>query len=62
MDGHEDELCDIYEGMGKLADMYKTDLIGGDTVSTKGPLVLTVTVIGKVEKGKQLYRKNARAR
>jgi thiamine-monophosphate kinase len=55
----EDELSDIYEGMGKLADRYKTDLIGGDTVSTKGPLVLTVTVIGKVEKGKQLFRKNA---
>ncbi|MDR7074988.1 thiamine-phosphate kinase [Fictibacillus barbaricus] len=55
----EEELHDLYEGMRKLADLYKTDLIGGDTVSTKGPLVLTVTVIGKVEKGKSLYRKNA---
>ncbi|MCM3719844.1 thiamine-phosphate kinase [Fictibacillus phosphorivorans] len=54
------ELNEIYKGMTELAARYKTDLIGGDTVSIKGPLVLTVTVIGKVEKGKRLLRSNAK--
>ncbi|WP_137792228.1 thiamine-phosphate kinase [Bacillus sp. E(2018)] len=56
----EDELQEIYKGMGNLAAKYKVDLMGGDTVSTKGPLVLSVTVIGKVEKGRSLLRSNAR--
>ncbi|WP_416730252.1 thiamine-phosphate kinase [Fictibacillus sp. JL2B1089] len=56
----EDELQEIYRGMGDLAEKYKMDLMGGDTVSTKGPLVLSVTVIGKVEKGRSLLRSNAR--
>lgn len=59
-DWNEEELSEVYKGMADLALKYKTDLIGGDTVSTKGPLVLTVTVIGKVEKGKRLLRKNAK--
>ncbi|MFE1246045.1 thiamine-phosphate kinase [Fictibacillus sp. NPDC058756] len=58
-DWNAEELGEVYKGMASLASKYKTDLIGGDTVSTKGPLVLTVTVIGKVEKGKRLLRKNA---
>lgn len=57
----EEELQEIYQGMGDLAKNYKMDLIGGDTVSTKGPLVLTVTVIGKVEKGRRLLRSNAKS-
>jgi thiamine-monophosphate kinase len=56
---NEDELREVYKGMAELAKVYNADLIGGDTVSTKGPLVLTVTVIGKVEKGRQLLRRNA---
>ncbi|WP_226537624.1 thiamine-phosphate kinase [Fictibacillus halophilus] len=59
-DWNAEELSEVYKGMAVLASKYKTDLIGGDTVSTKGPLVLTVTVIGKVEKGKSLLRKNAK--
>jgi thiamine-monophosphate kinase len=59
-DWNEEELNEVYKGMTELASVYRTDLIGGDTVSTKGPLVLTVTVIGKVEKGKRLLRKNAK--
>jgi thiamine-monophosphate kinase len=36
------------------------DLLGGDTVSTKDKLVITVTVIGEIEKGKACLRSNAR--
>lgn len=36
-------------------------LLGGDTVSTPGPLVLTVTAMGEVTKGTALHRFGARA-
>lgn len=57
----ETELLSIYEGMHHLADTYKMTLLGGDTVSTKDSLVLSITVIGEVEKNRKLLRSNARA-
>jgi thiamine-monophosphate kinase len=56
----EEELVEIYKGMEELAGVHSMALIGGDTVSTKGPLVVTVTVLGKVEQGKGLKRSNAK--
>ncbi|HHY71881.1 MAG TPA: thiamine-phosphate kinase [Bacillus bacterium] len=55
------ELLEIYNGMKTLANRYEMDLIGGDTVSSKHSLVITVTVIGRVPRGKHLLRKNAKA-
>jgi thiamine-monophosphate kinase len=55
----EEELLAIYKGMKTLGDQYRMDLIGGDTTSGKA-LVLSVFVIGKVEKGKRLLRSNAK--
>jgi thiamine-monophosphate kinase len=45
-----------------LADQEKYDitLIGGDTVSTSGPLTLTVTAMGFVDKGKIVRRGGAK--
>ncbi|ADU28642.1 thiamine-phosphate kinase [Evansella cellulosilytica] len=54
------ELNDIYNGMNELATVWSMDLIGGDTVSTNDALVISVTVIGKVEKERRLLRSNAR--
>lgn len=56
----ESELMDIYEGLHSIASQFQIDLIGGDTVSTHDRLVITVTVIGKVEKGRKLLRSKAR--
>lgn len=56
----EEELSQLYKGMAELAEEYEMDLIGGDTVSTKGPLVLSVTVMGQVEQGRKLLRSNAK--
>lgn len=56
----ESELEDIYRGMAELAESYQIDLIGGDTVSTEGPLVVSVTVHGRVQQDRKLLRKNAR--
>ncbi|MBP3952989.1 thiamine-phosphate kinase [Bacillus suaedae] len=56
---NEQELREIYAGMEDLAKEYQMDLIGGDTVSTGDALVLTVTVIGRVEQGCARYRHTA---
>jgi thiamine-monophosphate kinase len=56
----ESELIDIYKGMDTLAVQNDMVLIGGDTVSTKGPLVVNVTVLGRVEQGKCLKRSDAK--
>lgn len=57
----EAELLDIYKGMQTLAKQFKMDLIGGDTVSSPHNLVITITVLGRIEKGKHFLRKNAKA-
>jgi len=56
---NETDLLSIYEGMAMLADRYKMDLIGGDTVSIAETLVITVTVLGEVEKDTHLLRSHA---
>ncbi|MBD8070693.1 thiamine-phosphate kinase [Bacillus sp. PS06] len=57
----EQELLEIYNGMSEIATTYRMDLIGGDTVSSKNSLMITVTVIGETEKGRQLLRSHAKA-
>ncbi|WP_186578528.1 thiamine-phosphate kinase [Aquibacillus kalidii] len=54
----ETDLHAIYSGMSELANKYRMDLIGGDTVSGD-QLVVSITIIGTVENNKARYRKNA---
>jgi thiamine-monophosphate kinase len=56
----EQDIYEIYQGMQNLASRFSMDLIGGDTTSTNGGLVITVTVIGEIMKEKHLLRRNAR--
>ncbi|AUZ25419.1 thiamine-phosphate kinase [Bacillus subtilis] len=56
----QSEIKSMYEGMNELAKLYHMDLIGGDTVSISDKLVVTVTVIGEVEKGRACLRSLAR--
>lgn len=53
-------LEETFRGMADLASDYRVDLIGGDTVSAKESLVITVTVLGRVEKGRHLLRSSAK--
>ncbi|TCP19718.1 thiamine-phosphate kinase [Scopulibacillus darangshiensis] len=50
----------IYKGMEALAAQFGMDLIGGDTVSSKHELVLSVTVIGHVVASRASLRNQAR--
>ncbi|WP_106494760.1 thiamine-phosphate kinase [Lentibacillus sp. Marseille-P4043] len=54
----DEELQQIYQGMRMLANNYKVDLIGGDTVSGN-ELAISITVIGYVDKNKARYRSSA---
>ncbi|WP_026673325.1 thiamine-phosphate kinase [Alkalihalobacterium bogoriense] len=56
----DNEIDDIYRGMTQLAENYKMDLLGGDTVSTDDKLVISVTALGHVEKGSALLRSHAK--
>src|SRR4029453_13086040 len=47
-------LVDFARGLYALADQYRVELVGGDTV--RGPLVITVTVLGFVEQARALRR------
>lgn len=51
-------LDEFAAGFFELADTYQIELIGGDT--TRGPLNITVQIIGEVKKGKALLRSGAR--
>ena len=44
------------EGLGADASAYDCPLIGGDTVATPGPLMLSVTAIGSVPEGRMARR------
>ena len=46
-------------GLAQDQDTFGIHLAGGDTVSTNGPLVLSLTAIGKVPAGKALRRSGA---
>lgn len=51
--------CEAYlKGVSALAEKHQVALIGGDT--TKGPLTLTLTAYGVVEKGKAIQRSQAK--
>ncbi len=51
-------LGEFAEGLLALADVHRVALVGGDTV--RGPLVVTVEVLGLVEPGEALRRSGAR--
>jgi thiamine-monophosphate kinase len=47
-------------GLGADAETYSCPLLGGDTVKTPGPLLVSVTALGFVPEGKMVQRRGAR--
>ncbi|QDI92535.1 thiamine-phosphate kinase [Salicibibacter halophilus] len=56
----QEEILEIYRGMNDLAERYGVLLIGGDTVSAQHDLMISVTVLGEIEKSRSLLRSSAR--
>ncbi|MDB5511037.1 MAG: thiamine-phosphate kinase [Enterovirga sp.] len=49
------------EGLGESASAHGCPLLGGDTVSTSGPLAISITALGAVPPGRMVRRTTARA-
>jgi thiamine-monophosphate kinase len=48
-------------GLGEDAREFGCPLLGGDTVSTPGPLMISITAFGRVPQGKMVRRNGAKA-
>jgi thiamine-monophosphate kinase len=53
-------LTEFARGLGEDAETYACPLFGGDTVSTPGPVVVSITVLGSVPSGRMVRRDAAR--
>ncbi len=53
-------LEELYAGIHAACDAFNVDLIGGDTTSSFSGLIISVSVLGSVEKGKETYRSTAK--
>lgn len=53
-------LQELYEGIRLACDIYKVDLVGGDTTSSTRGLILSVTALGKAPLEKIVYRNGAK--
>lgn len=50
----------LYDGMRLACERYGVDLVGGDTTASRQGLVISITAIGDVEKGKAIKRSGAK--
>lgn len=53
-------LEELYAGIKKACDLYKVDLIGGDTTTSLSGLVISITAIGRAKKSDIVYRSGAK--
>jgi thiamine-monophosphate kinase len=54
-------LASFAEGLAEDQRRYGIDLLGGDSVGTRGPAVLSLTAIGEVATGREIRRNGAQA-
>lgn len=55
-----EDMEDFYDGVRMACLKHGVDVVGGDTTSSLTGLAISITCIGEVEKGKQVYRNGAR--
>ncbi len=53
-------LAPFARGLGEDATQFGCPLLGGDTVSTPGPLMISITAFGRVAPGKMVHRSGAK--
>lgn len=51
---------ELYAGIRHACDIYNVDIVGGDTSTSHQGLVISITCIGEVERGKEIRRSGAR--
>ncbi|UMY66519.1 MULTISPECIES: thiamine-phosphate kinase [unclassified Flavobacterium] len=52
-------LEELYDGIALAADVYKVDVIGGDTTSSQKGMLLSITALGEAEADDIVYRSGA---
>ncbi|MFH1386091.1 MAG: thiamine-phosphate kinase [bacterium] len=55
-----EEVDQLYRGINSLAKKHKIDIVGGDTVSSPKAMVVSITLLGEVEKENLLLRSTAK--
>jgi thiamine-monophosphate kinase len=50
----------LYQGMNAAAKDFNVDIVGGDTTTSKSGLIISISILGTVEKDKVAYRKGAK--
>jgi thiamine-monophosphate kinase len=55
-----EQIDELYEGISLACNKYKVDLAGGDTTSSLTGLTISVTAVGKAERGKVIRRDGAK--
>ncbi len=50
----------LYRGLRKAAARFKVNIVGGETSSTLGPIVISVSVVGFVEKDRWVSRRGGK--
>jgi len=51
---------ELYEGIHAACANYKVDLVGGDTSASASGLIISISVVGRVNKDKVVYRSGAK--
>ena len=50
----------LYDGMKAMAKEFEVNLLGGDTTSSPGPLIINIALVGEARKEEILYRSTAK--
>ena len=50
----------FYDGMKAMAKEFEVNLLGGDTTSSPGPLIINIALVGEAQKEEVLYRSTAK--
>jgi thiamine-monophosphate kinase len=51
---------ELYRGLRRAANRFKVSIVGGETSSTPGPVAISVSVVGFVEKDRCVSRRNGK--
>jgi thiamine-monophosphate kinase len=51
----------LYRGLRRAAERFKVSIVGGETSSTRGPIAISVSVVGFVEKNRCVSRRGGKA-
>jgi thiamine-monophosphate kinase len=53
-------VANIYEGLNALAKQHGVAIVGGETTTTPGGILISIALLGTVERGKQILRSGAK--